>query len=124
MRVLGNTIWIICGGLLSAVLWAILGCLYCITVIGIPVGLQCFKMASLSLNPFGKDVRSEGGAFSFILNILWFLGGGLEMALVNFVLGVILCITIIGIPFGKQFFKLASLSLCPFGTTVTRVHFA
>lgn len=124
MRLLGNIIWIICGGLISALGWTFLGCLYCITIIGIPIGLQCFKMASLTLNPFGKELESEGGAFSFLLNVFWFLGGGMEMALLNFVIGLILCVTIIGIPFGKQFFKLAALSLCPFGTTVSRVHFA
>lgn len=123
MRILGNILWIIFGGLINAVGWLLLGCLYCITVIGIPVGLQCIKMASITLNPFGKEISDDGGALSFIMNVLWFLGGGLEMALLNFVTGLILCITIVGIPFGKQFFKLARLSLCPFGKTVTRVHY-
>lgn len=124
MRILGNLLWILCGGLICSISWALLGCLYCITVIGIPVGLQCFKMASLSLNPFGKEVEDKGGVGSFLLNVIWFLAGGLEMALMNLFFGCLLCITIVGIPFGKQFFKLARLSLCPFGTTVERVHFA
>ena len=122
MRLLGNIIWIICGGLLSALGWLITGLLWCITIIGIPVGLQCFKLASLSLDPFGKEVRYEGGAGSFLLNILWFIFGGLLLALGNFVLGVILCVTVVGIPFGMQFFKLAGLSLRPFGAQVVWEH--
>lgn len=120
MRVLGNILWIIFGGLLSAIGWILAGCLWCITIIGIPVGLQCFKLSSISLNPFGKEVRYEGGAVSFLVNLIWFFVSGFELALGNFLLGVILCITIIGIPFGKQFFKIAKLSLCPFGAIVER----
>ena len=120
MRILGNILWIILGGLLSALGWIITGILWCITLIGIPVGMQCFKLASISLNPFGKEVRYEGGAGSFILNVLWFIFGGLELALGNFLMGLILCITIIGIPFGKQFFKIAKLALRPFGAIVER----
>lgn len=118
MRLLGNIIWIICGGLLSALGWWIAGLLWCITVVGIPVGVQCFKMSSLSLNPFDKEVVFEGGAVSCLLDILWFLFGGLELALGNLVIGVILCITVVGIPFGVQFFKIARLSLSPFGARV------
>ncbi len=122
MRIFLNILWIIFGGLLSALGWIGTGILYCITIIGIPVGLQCFKLSSISFNPFGKEIRYEGGAGSFILNVLWFLFGGLEMAIGNFLLGVLLCITIIGIPFGKQFFKIAGLSLRPFGAIVEREH--
>ena len=122
MRVLGNIIWIICGGLGSALGFMIAGVLWCITVVGIPVGLQCFKMASLALNPFGKEVVDEGGAGSFLLNVIWFLFSGVELALVNALWGVLLCITIIGIPFGKQFFKIAGLSLMPFGKRIEREH--
>ena len=121
MRIIGNIIWIILGGLVSALSWLVVGALWCITIIGIPVGLQCFKLASISLNPFGKEIRYEGGAGSFILNVLWFLLGGFVLALENCVFGIILCITIIGIPFGKQFFKIAGLALRPFGANVDRV---
>ena len=120
MRVLLNIIWIICGGLLSAIGWWLTGLLWCITVVGIPVGIQCFKMSSISLNPFGKEVIYDGGAMSFLLNVLWFIFGGLELALGNFLIGIILCITIIGIPFGKQFFKIAKAALAPFGARVVR----
>ncbi len=122
MRVIGNVLWIIFGGLLSAIGWVLAGCLWCCTIIGIPVGLQCFKLASLSLNPFGKEVHYDGKTVSFLLNIVWFLASGWLLALVNYLLGIILCLTIIGIPFGKQFFKIGNLSLRPFGAVVVRVH--
>ena len=124
MRIILNILWIILGGLLSALGWIVTGCLWCITVVGIPVGLQCFKLSSISLNPFGKTVRYDGnGVGSFLLNVLWFFFCGLEMALANFLWGVLLCITIIGIPFGKQFFKIAKLSLRPFGAVVERENY-
>ncbi len=124
MRILGNILWIVFGGFISWLSWIIAGCFWCITILGIPVGLQCFKLASISLNPFGKEVETEAGCFSFLLNVLWFFISGIELALVNFVLGCVLCLTIVGIPFGKQFFKIAKVALMPFGTTVRRVHFA
>ena len=123
MRFLGNIIWIICGGLLSALIWWFAGILWCCTVVGIPVGLQCFKLSSISLNPFGKEVVDEGGAVSLLLNLLWIFISGIELAAVNAVLGCILCITIVGIPFGKQFFKIARVALFPFGVKVVRVHY-
>ncbi|MBQ3295051.1 MAG: YccF domain-containing protein [Erysipelotrichaceae bacterium] len=124
MRILLNTLWIIFGGFISAMMWLFYGLIWCVTIVGIPVGLQCFKLASMSFNPFGKQILYDNsGATSFLLNVIWFLTSGLWMAIVNCVIGVILCITIIGIPFGKQFFKLASLSLRPFGARVERVHF-
>ncbi len=124
MRILGNILWIICGGFISWLSWIITGCLWCITIVGIPVGLQCFKLASISLNPFGKEIESNPGCFSFLLNVIWFFAGGIELAFINFVLGCLLSITIVGIPFGMQFFKIAAISLMPFGATVHRVHFA
>lgn len=120
MRFIGNIIWIICGGFLSALGWIAAGCLWCITIVGIPVGVQCFKLSSISLNPFGKEIEYDGGAVSCLLNVLWFLISGLELALGNLVIGCILCITIVGIPFGMQFFKIAKLSLAPFGASVVR----
>ena len=120
MRIILNLIWIILGGLLSAIGWWITGLLWCITVVGIPVGLQCFKLSSISLNPFGKEVEYGGGAMSFLMNVLWFLFGGLELALGNFLWGCLLCVTIVGIPFGTQFFKIAKIALAPFGATIKR----
>lgn len=125
MRLIGNILWIVFGGLLSALGWLLAGCLWCVTVIGIPVGLQCFKLASISLNPFGKEIHyeDEGRAVSFLLNVLWFLVSGLVLALSNFLIGLVLCVTIVGIPFGRQFFKIAKLALRPFGATVVREHY-
>ncbi len=118
MGCLGNVLWFICGGLLSGLSWGLAGCLWCISIVGIPVGLQCFKFASLSFFPFGKDVNYGGGAGSLLLNIIWLLVSGIPLALEHAVMGIIMCVTIIGIPFGLQHFKIAQLALMPFGATV------
>ncbi len=118
MGCLGNLLWFIFGGAISGFSWCLAGVLWCISVVGIPVGLQCFKFASLSFFPFGKEVRYGGGAGSFLLNILWLVLSGLPLALEHVVMGSLLCITIIGIPFGLQQFKLAKLALMPFGSEV------
>ena len=123
MNLIGNLIWIICGGLFSAIGWWLAGILWCITIVGIPVSLQCFKMSSLSLNPFGKEVIDEGGAVSCLLNIIWFFVSGLELAIGNLVIGCVLCVTIIGIPFGMQFFKIARLALFPFGARIVKITY-
>ena len=123
MNFIGNLIWILCGGLFSAIGWWLAGILWCITIVGIPVSLQCFKMSSLSLNPFGKEVIDEGGAVSCLLNIIWFFASGLELAIGNLVIGCVLCVTIIGIPFGMQFFKIARLALFPFGARIVKITY-
>ena len=118
MRILGNILWIIFGGLFSALNWFLVGCMWCLTIVGIPVGLQCFKMARITLNPFGKEIARDPESGAFLMNVVWFLLSGWELALVNFLLGLLLSITIIGIPFGKQYFKIAKLALCPFSAAV------
>ncbi len=118
MRFIGNLIWLILGGLVAAVCWFLAGCLWCVTVLGIPIGLQCFKFAKLVLWPFGKEIVYGGGAVSLLANILWLILSGLPMAIVSAVFGSLCCITIIGIPFGKQHFKIAKLALMPFGASV------
>lgn len=118
MGCLGNIIWFLCGGILSGLSWMVAGILWCITIIGIPVGVQCFKLAGLSFFPFGKEVNYGGGAGSFLLNIIWLLVTGIPLALEHLTFGVVLCITIVGIPFGLQHFKLAKLALMPFGADV------
>lgn len=118
MGCLGNILWFIFGGFISGLSWALAGCLWCITIIGIPVGMQCFKFASLSFFPFGKEVQYGGGAGSLLLNIIWLAVSGIWLAAEFAIIGVALCITIIGIPFGLQQFKLAKLALMPFGSTV------
>ena len=123
MRLLGNVIWIVFGGFLSALGWILAGCLWCITIVGIPIGKQCFKLSSISLNPFGKEVEYDGGTVSFIVNVLWIIFSGLELAIANLVLGCLFCATVVGIPFGLQYFKIAKLSLAPFGANITREHY-
>ena len=118
MGCLGNFLWFICGGLISGLSWCVAGCLWCISIVGIPVGLQCFKLAGLSFMPFGREVRYGGGAGSMILNFFWLIFSGIELAAVHLIFGAILYITIIGIPFALQQFKLAKLALMPFGATV------
>jgi len=118
MGCFGNFLWFIFGGFISGLSWLVVGCLWCITIVGIPVGLQCFKIAGLSFFPFGKNVEYGGGAGSMVLNIFWLILSGLPLAIEFVTLGVVLCITIIGIPFGLQHFKLAKLALMPFGATV------
>ena len=121
MSFLGNLIWVVFGGLLMSLGYLFLGLIYCITIIGIPVGLQLFKLASLSLFPFGREATDKNGqmsVFSLFLNILWIVFGGIEMALSHAVLGLLFCITIVGIPFGVQHFKLALLALLPFGKEI------
>ncbi|HOA33878.1 MAG: YccF domain-containing protein [Clostridiales bacterium] len=114
-----NILWFFLGGFIIAAVYALYGLLFTITIIGIPFGKQCFKLARLSLAPFGKEiVYPKFGAGSVLMNILWILLAGIETCALNFAIGVALCCTIIGIPFGIQFFKLAALSLLPFGADI------
>ena len=118
MSLLGNIIWILFGGIFTALYWFVVGCLFCLTIVGIPLGRQAFKMASLTLAPFGKTIEYGGGAPSLIANIIWVVVAGIPMAFAYLVAGAVNCITIIGIPFGLQSFKMAKLSLLPFGARV------
>jgi len=118
MRFIGNILWFIFGGLISGLMWVLAGILCCITIIGIPLGCQCFKFASVAFFPFNKNIRYGNGTISLFANIIWLLIPGIEMAVSYCVMGLILCLTIIGIPFGMQMFKLAKLSLMPFGASV------
>ena len=121
MNFLRNLIWLIFGGLMAALGYFLGGIVLCITVIGVPWGLQCFKLAGLVLWPFGKKVISDSGnmgCLNIFFNIIWILFGGLYTALVHIVMGAILCLTIIGIPWGKQHFKLVEISLMPFGKKI------
>ena len=119
MSCLGNIIWFIFGGFFNSLGWFFIGILWCLTIIGKPIGKQCFKMASLQLAPFGKEVvDTDSGAINLVLNILWIIFGGLELCIANLVSAVLLCITIVGIPFAYQSVKLAWLSLMPFGKKI------
>lgn len=119
MSTIANIIWIIFGGLVTAIGWCFVGIVFCITIVGIPLGRQCFKMASLTLAPFGKTIAYGGGAPSLIANIFWVILAGLPMAASYLFLGIAYCITVIGVPVGLQCFKMAKLSLLPFGAVVS-----
>jgi len=120
-----NILWIIFGGFFSALGYVFGGLALCATIIGIPFGIQCFKLAALVLMPFGSRVEtdpSSSGCLSIILNILWLVTGGWFTALVHLFFGILLCITIIGIPFGLQHFKLMALSVAPFGKRIVPLN--
>ena len=117
MKTLGNIIWFILVGLWEAIGYFFIGLIWCITIVGIPFGLQAFKLAKLIILPFGKEPKTNFDAHP-IANIIWLVFGGFALAVGFVFAGLILCITIIGIPFGKQCFKLAKLSCIPFGATV------
>ena len=121
MKLLGNIIWIVFGGLIIATEYLISSLLLMVTIVGIPFGIQTLKLAMLSLWPFGSEIReSKGssGCLSTIMNIIWFFIGGIWIALTHLVFGILFFITIIGIPFAMQHFKLAGLALTPFGKEI------
>ena len=121
MKTLGNIIWVIFGGFFWAVADFLTGLLLCITIIGIPVGLQMFKLAGFVLWPFGKKVTAvKPSGFKTVLNVIWAILFGWEMALGYLLTGVIFCITIIGIPFGRQYFKIAHFVLLPLGNAFVK----
>lgn len=122
MKFLGNILWLIMGGLVVSLYYALMGILFCITVIGIPFGLQLIKMAGLALWPFGRDVHSDtndGGCLAIIMNVIWIIFGGIEIALLHVGFGIVCCLTIVGIPFGMQHFKMAILAFVPFGKKIS-----
>ncbi len=122
MSFIGNILWLVFGGLLVAIIYFIVGLLFCITIIGIPFGVQLFKFGVFALFPFGHDTVFKGdepGCLSLIMNVLWILLGWWEIAVIHLVCGLFFCITIVGIPFGIQHFKLAVLGLLPFGKSIT-----
>ena len=118
MKTVGNVLWFIFTGLWAGITWFFNGLIWCITIIGIPFGKQCFKLARLSFWPIGAQVNRDFGKHP-VANVIWLIFGGLVLALGFAVAGLIWCITIIGIPFGKQCFKLAGLALTPFGAEIT-----
>jgi uncharacterized membrane protein YccF (DUF307 family) len=124
MNLLGNLIWLIFGGIIIAVEYLIGSIILMITIVGIPFGIQTLKMASLSIWPFGRDTRVQiraSGCLYILMNVLWLITGGLWIAVTHAIFGILLCITIIGIPFGLQHFKLTSIALSPFGRDIVNV---
>lgn len=121
MKILGNIIWLVFGGFAIFLEYMLAGIALCITIIGIPFGLQSFKLGILALWPFGQEIEYMDyapGCFSTIMNIIWFFIGGIWIMLTHVFFGLLLCITIIGIPWGRQHFKMASLALTPFGRKI------
>lgn len=121
MTCLGNFIWLLFGGLISSISWFLAGCLWCITIIGIPIGRQCFKFASLGLAPFGKDIVYNQTNINLLLNIIWLIVSGIPLAFAHLISALLLSITIIGIPFAQQSLKMAKLSLFPFGARIIKL---
>jgi len=121
MRTLGNLLWLILAGFWLAIGYAASGLLLCLTIVGIPFGVQAFKLAGFTLWPFGRKVVGApggSGCLSVVFNILWLMLFGWELFLGHLVSGLLLCATIVGIPFGVQAFKLSVLALWPFGQEI------
>ncbi len=120
LRLIGNIIWFILGGFVSVIAHFVMGLILCLTIVGIPFGIQCFKMVRLVSAPFGK--RVELNFFDHpIMNTLWIILFGWSLALPKLIFGIILCITIVGIPFGLQVFKGMRLAITPFGARVQKL---
>ena len=116
MNALGNIFWLILGGLIVAIIYYIVGLLMCVTIIGIPFGVQLFKLGTYALWPFGRELvpgPNEPGCVSVVMNLIWILLGWWEIAIIH-----LCCITIVGIPFGVQHFKMALSSIFPFGKVI------
>lgn len=126
IRVILNLLWLVLGGLASAIGYAFAGVIMLILIITIPFGIASLRLAGYALWPFGRTIVSdpESGIPSVIGNVLWFLLAGVWLAIGQFIVGILLCITIIGIPFGIANFKLARLSLVPLGKKVVPVEYA
>lgn len=122
MKFLGNLLWLVLGGFLVAMYYWIVGLLTCITIIGIPFGVQLIKIGTFALWPFGHEVvpgPNDSGCLAIVMNVVWILVGGIEIALLHLSFGAFCCITIVGIPFGVQHFKMALLALVPFGKQIS-----
>jgi len=121
MNFLGNILWLVLGGLLIALIYYFVGLLMCITIIGIPFGIQLFKLGTYALWPFGKelvDCPNQPGCVSIVMNLIWILVGWWEIALIHLGFGIVFCLTIVGIPWGMQHFKMAIGSIFPFGKKI------
>ncbi len=121
MKTIGNIIWVVFGGIGIAIEYLLSGLAMMLTIIGIPFGLQCMKLAILAIWPFGAEVREkpqEAGCVNIFMNILWLLIGGIWICLTHIGFGLLFYLSIIGIPFGKMHFRLAKLALSPFGKEV------
>ena len=121
MKLLGNLIWLIFGGIIISVEYLISSVLLMVTIVGIPFGLQTLKLSILALWPFGSRIRmkeSGSGCLSTLMNLIWIIIGGFWISLTHVFFGLLFAITIVGIPFARQHFKMAGLALTPFGKEI------
>ena len=121
MKCLGNILWLVLGGFIISLIYFIVGLLLCITIIGIPFGVQLFKLGIYATWPFGREMQygpNQPGCLSTVMNLIWVLLGWWEIAILHGIFGLICCVTIIGIPWGVQHFKMAIGALFPFGKVV------
>lgn len=124
MKFIGNLLWLVFGGIIIAIIYYIVGLMMCITIIGIPFGVQLFKLGTYALWPFGRDLvngPNEPGCVSVLMNLIWILFGWWEIAILHFTFGLLFCVTIVGFPWGLQHFKMAIATVFPFGKTIRRV---
>lgn len=123
MQLLLNLLWMALGGIAVFLVYMVAGLILCLTLIGIPWGIQCFKLAILALFPFGsesmhQEAANNDAAMHFLANIVWLIFGGLPLVIAHFAIGITLCLSIIFFPFGLQHFKMMRLSFTPFGRTI------
>jgi uncharacterized membrane protein YccF (DUF307 family) len=125
MNLLLNIFWLILGGFIVVIAYLLGGILLCVTIIGIPFGIQCFKLAGLALMPFGREIREKeppGGALAVIMNVIWIILPGLELAVFHLVMALLFAITIIGLPLAAQHLKMTRLAILPFGFEVREMR--
>lgn len=118
MNTIGNLVFFVFGGFVIFAGYVLGGIILCVTIIGIPFGIQCFKLAGGVLAPFGREVREKetpGGAVSIVMNVIWILLPGLELAIMHLILAAVFALTIIGLPIASQHIKLIPMALLPFG---------
>jgi uncharacterized membrane protein YccF (DUF307 family) len=122
MSFIGNIIWVIFGGIFIFFQYIFGGLVLCLTIVGIPFGIQCFKFAIVGLAPFGveiTDTSSNIGCLSTVMNLIWLVFGGFWIVLTHLLFGLLFCVTVVGIPFGLQHFKLMNLAFSPFGKSIS-----
>jgi uncharacterized membrane protein YccF (DUF307 family) len=122
VKTIGNLIWFVLFGVWLGVAYLVAGVFSCLTIIGIPFGIQSFKLAGFVMWPFGRQLR-EGSGHRFskgVLNVIWIVIGGLWLSLTHLLLGILACLTVVGIPFGLKNFAMARLALFPFDYSVVR----
>ena len=123
MKLIGNIIWVVLGGWLLSLGYLFGGAVLCLTIVGIPFGVQIMRLGAFALWPFGGDVQPKAnatGCLQIAMNVLWIIFGGLEVALTHLALGIFFCCTSVGLPFGYQHFKLMLYAVLPFGHEVVR----